>query len=105
MKLNSIGTLSRSEASCLLVRHASAPTSLVDKVGNTWSQGWETLWSQTIRINIALTLVKLLLILPEAARIVALESETRTRAGGWNLKLVDYLFPELVGGDTLKSSS
>ena len=103
--MDSVGALGRSKASRLLLRNACAPISLVDKMGDSWSQGWQTLWSQSIRVNIALTFVKLLFILPETARIVALECETRTRARRWNLKLVDYLFPELVRGDTLKSSS
>ena len=32
------------------------------------------------------------------------EGETRTRAGRWNLELVDDFLPELIRRDTLKSA-
>ena len=49
--------------------------------------------------------VELLLILPKTPRVVTLEREAGTGAARGNLKLVDDLFPELVSGDALESTT
>ena len=51
-----------------------------------------------------MALVKLLLELPETARVVALESEAGAGAGGRNLKLVYDFLPQLVSRDALKAT-
>lgn len=79
-------------------------TSLIDQMWDARPQRWESFRRQTVRIDVSLALVELLLVLPEAARVVALKSETRTCARWWNLKLVYDLFPQLVGGDALKAA-
>ena len=98
------GALGLDMVVCRLFRHVVRATR-VDKVGDSWAQGWKSLRRQPVRADVALTLVKLLLKLEQAAQVVALEGETRTGAGGRDLELVDDLLPELVVGDALKASS
>ena len=78
---------------------------MADYVRHARSKRRQALRGQSIRVQIALALIKLLLILPQTARVVALECEAGASAGGWNLKLVDDLLPEFVGCDTLKAAS
>ena len=105
MELDSILVLSRTEGrSRWFLWQGARSTPLIDKVRYAWPEGRQSLRRQTVRVYVALALVEFLLVLPQAPRIVTLQSETRTRARWWNLKLVDDFLPELVRSDALKTA-
>jgi len=79
--------------------------SLVDYVGDSRSERRQTFGSESVGVDVALGLVKLLFVLPETARVVALEREARAGARRGNFELVDNFLPELVLSHALEAAA
>ena len=84
---------------------AAWAASLVDEVADAGAQWRQPLRCEAVGVDCTLGLIKLLFVLPKAARVVGLKREASTRAGGRNLKLVDDLLPELVLSDALETTA
>ena len=79
--------------------------SLVTNVRHAWLQGRDAISCKSISANLRLVLVKLELILKKALVVMVTKRETRTRAGWWNLELVNDFFPQLIVADALRPAS
>ena len=64
----------------MLVRIAAPANGMIDQVRDTWAERRQAFGGETVRIDIALTLIEFLLVLPETSCIVTFERETRTSA-------------------------